>query len=124
MALYDDMRALARDILTDPDFKQGVCYLIKPNPGTGPAYNPGSGGVPPAPILLPGAVAKGVPQKFIISQVAVQGDLLVTASVVEGVTIDMAHDKIRYDGNDYKIVSFMPVPPNGVTIVWKFIIHR
>lgn len=117
------MQALARDILTDPDFKQGVAYLIKPSTGTGPAYNPGAG-VAPTPILLPGCVAVGVPTKFIVRSLAIEGDLLFTSSVVAGVTVDAAHDKIRYNGNDYKIVSDQSVPPVGTKVVWKFIIRR
>lgn len=124
MALYDDMKALARDILTDPDFKQGTAYLIQPGAnGAGPAYNPGNA-TPAVPVELPGAVAKGVSSKYIIRSLAVEGDLQVTSSVVEGVTIDQARDKIRYDGHDWKIVAFMPTPPVGTVVVWKFIIRR
>lgn len=123
MTLYDDARALATSILTDPDFKQGAAYLVKPSQGAGPAYNPGSG-VAAAPVLLPGAVARGVPTKYILRSLALEGDLLVTCSVVDGLAVDMERDKIRYDGNDWKIVEFMPTPPVGVTVVWKFIVRR
>lgn len=119
MTLYDELQGVAGEILADPDFKQGVISLIRSTPGTGPVDDPGPSTLVTVPL---NAVAAGVPFKFIQGNLAIAGDLMVTASIVEGVDPTLA-DFIDIDGKRYKVIQYVPTPPAGVAVVWKWIVR-
>lgn len=117
---YGDMQGIASGLLTQ--FKQGSISILKVVSGVGPAYNPGD----PLEVatLLPGGTATGSISQYVVAGLATAGDLLVVAPVVAGLTINQATDKVLIDGVPWKIVQFMPTPPVGTAVVWKFIVRR
>lgn len=119
MAFYDDMQKVATDLLTE--FKQGDIRHIALTPGNGPAHKPGS--PQETPTILPGAVARGVPIKYIDGGLAQTGDLVVVSSVVKGLVVNQA-DKIEIDGVRYSVVEVLPIPPAGTPVAFNFIVRR
>jgi len=116
---YAKIQGIASGVLSK--FAQGTITHTKATPGAGPAYNPG---VPTLTVTtLPGAVAAGVSAKFIADGLAIAGDLLVTSSIVSGVS-PSAGDALTIDGQKYRIVSVETVPPAGDPIVWKMIARK
>lgn len=119
MSLYDEMQAVVKSILADPDFKQGVTSLVKVAPGTGPAYDPGS------PVetsyTLDGAV-RGVKFKYVAKSLAVASDLQITHAALE-VEPEMT-DFVIADGVRYKIVHIDRKPSVGVAVAYTLILRR
>lgn len=121
MAIYDEMQNIARELLTDPEFKQGKIEYVRIVPGTGPIDNPGPS--VPVPTLIPGGTARGVSFKYVKDGLALSTDLTVVLPVTDGVTPDMK-DFIDIDGVRYKIIQDISPPSAGVRVVWKFIIRK
>lgn len=120
MTFYDEMRDIATEILTDPDFKQGTIEYVRIVPGNGPIDNPG----PSTPVvtLIPGGVAKGVSYKYVKDGLALSTDKTVILPVTPGVTPNMK-DFIDIDGIRHKIVQDISAPAAGGRVVWKFIVR-
>lgn len=119
MAFYDDMQKIASGLLAN--FKQGEIVHIALSPGNGPAHKPGQ--PQETPTTLPGAVARGVPVKYIDAGLAIAGDLVVVSSVVSGLVVKQA-DKIEIDGVRYSVVEILSIPPAGTTVVFNYIVRR
>lgn len=121
MAIYDEMQNLARDILTDPEFKQGKIEYVRIVPGTGPIDNPG----PSTTVVteMPGGVARGVSFKYVKDGLALSSDLTVILPVTAGVVPNMK-DFIDIDGVRYKIIQDISTPAAGTRVVWKFIVRK
>lgn len=117
--IYSDLKSVASDLLTE--FKQGVVKYIEQTPGTGPTYNPGE----PTTVetTFPGATVGNVSRRYVDGTRVVQTDLMVTAGVVAGLS-PSEKGRISVDGITYEIISFLPIPPAGTPVVWKFIIRK
>lgn len=116
MTLYDDFQTTARDLLTE--FKQGVAVLVVRTP---------SGGTPSAPTFTETevpltATSSGVPVYMVNGTSILATDLLVLAAVVAGTTPKVG-DVIKMDGKRYAIVRYLPIPPKGTTVVWRFVVR-
>lgn len=120
MALYDEMRAIATEILTDPDFKQGSIAYVKLVPGNGPIDNPGAATLVSTPI--PGGVAKGVSYKYVKDGLALSTDKTVILPITTDLVAD-TRDFIDIDGIRHKIVQDISAPAAGTRVVWKFIVR-
>ena len=121
MSIYDEMQKIASDVLSDPEFKQGVISYVRIVPGSGPEDDPG----PPTEIITPvlGGVVRGVSYKYVKDGLALSTDKIVTMPVVSGVTPNM-RDFIEVDGERLKIVQDISTPAAGVRVVWKFIVRK
>lgn len=120
MTLYDEMQQLTREILADPDFKQGSIVLVKLTPGSGPVDDPG----PAVPSYTPlDGAARGVAFKYVMSGQAVASDIQVTHSVVPGVVPAIA-DFVDIDGLRHKITQVIPRPRAGVPVSYTLIVNR
>lgn len=118
MSIYDDLRPIATEILSE--FKQGTVKLIQVTTGTGSADNPGA----PTETIIPlDAVVKGAPFKYIRDGFAAATDMMVTAAPIDGVTVG-ANDFIEIDGNQCKIIGDMSTPAAGTRVVWKFLVRK
>lgn len=117
MAFYDDMQAIARDVLTQ--FRQGAVNYVQIVPGNGPVDNPG-----PATKIrftIP-ATATGVQYRYVQLGLAVASDLQVIAPVDPRFVPDMK-GMVEVDGKSYKIVAVKPIPPAGTPVVNVLIIR-
>ncbi|NUM72740.1 hypothetical protein HUU40_00120 [candidate division KSB1 bacterium] len=120
MTLYDEMQQLTREILADPDFKQGETQLVQLTPGTGPIDDPGA---PTRTLYNLNATARGVKFSYVAGGLAVASDLQVTHSVIPGVTPKMT-DFVIADGVTYKIVAIIPKPAFGTTVSFTLIVRK
>lgn len=116
MSIYDELRPVAASLLKE--FKQGEVQLV----------NIVTSGDPDSPTNLEtvidlDAVCSGVSYRYVKDGFALESDLTVTASVVDGVNPSM-NDFIMVDGVQYKIIRDISPPAAGNKIVWKFIVRR
>lgn len=121
MTLIDDMRSLSRELMTDPDFKQGDVSLIVITPGSGPVDDPGEPSE--ASYLLPGAAVRGAEFKYVARSLAVATDKQVTTPMHDGVPIGTDRDFMEIDGKRYKIVGADPKPSSGVPVVVTYVVR-
>lgn len=119
MPIYDEMQEVARELLSDPEFKQGKIELVRIVPGNGPLDNPG----PSTSVLIeiPGGVARGVSYKYVKDGLALSSDKTVIVPV--GVVIKMS-DFIDIDGERFKIIQDISSPAAGTRVVHKFIVRK
>lgn len=118
MGFYDDMQAVARDVLTE--FQQGTVNYVQIVPGNGPVDNPG----PSTPNLFPiPATATGVKFKYVQSGLAVASDLQIVAPIDPDFVPDMK-GAVQVDGVTYKIVAIQPIPPAGTPVVNVIIFRK
>lgn len=120
MTLYDEMQNLARDILSDPDFKQSPIRYIAIIPGSGTPDDPGPSTSVPYDL---DAVAKGVSYKYVKDGLALSTDKTVTAAIRSDLVPDMK-GFIEIDGERYKIVQDITAPAAGTRVVWKWIVRK
>lgn len=120
MSIYDEMQNVVREILGDPEFKQGSTHLVKVTPGTGPVDDPG----PATRMITPidGAV-RGVKWSYVNIGLAVASDLQITHSVVPGV-VPVAGDKVIADGIEYHVKTVQPLPAAGTPVAYVLILSR
>lgn len=126
MAFYDDMQAVAADVLKT--FKQGVIKYVDITPGSGPDDEPGD---PTETFFTLDAAARGVKFKYVQGGLAVASDLQVTASVKAtneaGGVVSLAPSMngfIEVDDERYKIVQILPKPSAGTTVAFVFIVRK
>lgn len=117
MSIYDDLKPIAASLMAE--FKQGTVNYIKLTPGAGPVDEPGAATEVSTPL---NATVRGVSFKYVQQGLAVATDLMVTAGIVDGLTLDM-RDYIEIDGVRTKIVQILPAPAAGTKVVWKFIVR-
>lgn len=120
MTLYDEIQGIVRDIMADPDIKQGAVNYIRIVPGNGPVDDPGPSVSTPFGI---NATANGVAVKYVTLGLAQASDMQLLAPVDTRYTPD-AKDFIECDGKSYKIVQIMPKPAIGTPVAYLFIIRR
>lgn len=119
MSIYDDLKAVASDILESDEFKQGIVYLVKISAGSGPPDDPG----PPIETFIElQGVLKGISMKYVKQGFIAISDLELTCSIKENVT-PSAGDYIEVNSTRYKILEDVSTPA-GSPVVWKFIVRR
>lgn len=118
MAFYDEMQALATEVLGE--FKQGAISYIRVVPGNGPADDPGA---PVETAFALSAAMRGVKFKYTQSGLALASDMQVTMAVRPDVTPDM-RGFIEADGIRYKIVQILPKPAAGTPAVYTLIVRK
>ena len=121
MSIYDEMQKIASDVLSDPEFKQGVISYVRIVPGSGPEDDPGPANEIITPVL--GGVVRGVSYKYVKDGLALSTDKIVTMPVVASIVPNM-RDFIEVDGERLKIVQDISTPAAGVRVVWKFIVRK
>lgn len=119
MSIYDEMREVTKEILGNPDFKQGSTQLIRILPGSGPVDDPG----PPVEtsIEIDGAV-RGVSWTFVQKSIAVGTDLQITHAAVDGVEPSI-RDFVQVDGKRHKVKSVIRRPSAGVAVAYTLILE-
>lgn len=127
MSVYDDLQAVARDVLSDPELKQGIIYYVDVVPGSGPVDEPGA--PTETPYELTGGTANGVSFKYVQQGLAIASDLQIIAPVDPRFTPNMrgfilTKDKSTDAGVRFKIVEIMKKPAVGTTVAFLFIIRR
>lgn len=127
MPLYDDLQAVARDVLSDPDLKQGIIFYVDVIPGNGPVDEPGE--PTQVPYELTGGTATGVSFKYVQDGLAIATDLQIVAPIDPRYTPNMrgfitTKDKATDPGVKYKIVEILKKPAVGTTVAVLFIIRR
>lgn len=120
MSIYDETQQIVREILGDPDFKQGSTQLLQIVPGSGSVDDPG----PPVESVheIDGAV-RGVRWQFVQSGLAVATDMQITHSVVDGL-VPTIKDFIIADGKRFKIVSVQAKPAVGTPVAYTLILRK
>lgn len=130
--LYTKLQGVAAGILVQ--YNQAVVGYIAVTAAPGPKHDPGTP-IEATPVRLPGAVAKGVPAKYIEAKLALEGDLIVTAGVVAGVTVNVgdkiviapkgtAFADILTAGTKWRIVKDLMTPAIGTPVVFKFVVRK
>jgi hypothetical protein len=118
MAFYEDMQAVAAEVLAE--FKQGTVNYIKITPGAGPVDNPGQ------PVRTPYAInsaVSGVAASYVAKGLAIGTDLQVIAPVDSRYVPEMT-GSVEVDGVPHKITQILPKPAAGTPVVYVLIIQR
>lgn len=110
MALYDDMREVARDVIGE--FAQGSPVYVHVTPGNGPADEPGKPITKEYPLA---GVARGARFKYVQRGLALATDLQITMAARDDVTPDM-NGFIKVGEDRLKIVAIDTIPPIGVAV--------
>lgn len=119
MSIYDEMQNVARELLSDPEFRQGVISLIRLTPGNGPVDDPGN---PTETAYALDGTARGVKFKYVSMGLAVASDLQITHSVI---AVEPAmSDFVQVDGVRYKVVQVIRKPSAGTPVAFTLIIRR
>ncbi|AVX04341.1 hypothetical protein MXMO3_01816 [Maritalea myrionectae] len=135
MGFYDDMQAVATELLTE--FNQGTVTLKRTTPG---APNPDEPWEPVPDNTVTyrlNSTTRAVADKFIDGTTIFATDAMVTASAVMTKThvdgspvteVEEAFeakpgDQISIDGKEVEVIRTMRVPKAGTAIVWKFIVR-
>jgi hypothetical protein len=118
MTFYDDMQAIATEVLTE--FAQGVVKYVQIVPGNGPVDNPGPS--TRNEFIIP-ATATGVQFKYVQTGLAVASDLQVIAPIDPRFTPDLK-GSVEIDGKPFKIVAVQPIPPAGTPVVNVLILRN
>lgn len=118
MGFYDDMQAVATDVLKE--FKQGTVVYIAVTPGNGPVDNPGQ---PTKTRTEVYAAVRGIKFKYVQVSLAVASDLQVTIAVDPAIVPKMT-DFIEVDGVIYKIIQVLPKPAAGTVVAHVLIIRK
>ncbi len=118
MSIYDEVQAIAKDVLKE--FNQGVIEYVKITAGTGPIDNPGASSETKYTL---NAVSNGVGYQYVKSGLALASDRIITCAVDANFTPSVA-DFIDIDGERFKIVADVSSPASGTRAVWKFIVRK
>lgn len=118
MSFYDDMQAVASDVLGE--FKQGSVSYIE--------LTPQAGSTPDAPLppttvtTVINATVRPVSTKYVDGTHIVQSDRQVTFAG-DAATPNM-NGFIEIDGARYKIVEILPAPAAGTVVSYTLIVRR
>lgn len=120
MSIYDELRPVATELLTE--FKQGVMQYIKVVPGAGPADDPGA--ATETTYTLVGGTARGVQFQYVQGGMAVASDSQVTIPVdsrfVPEITGFFVMNNVRY-----KIVQVIKLPDGEpIPVAYTLIIRK
>ncbi len=119
MSIYDDLKSLSTNLLTE--FDQGGVQLVKITTAVG--GTPDDPGTPTETLHDLKATVQGVPSEYVKNGFAVVGDLEVTCALIDGMNVGIS-DFITIKSIRYKIVRDMITPAAGSAVVWKFIVRR
>lgn len=116
MSFYDDLQAIAMDVLAE--FNQGG--LSKITITSTPAANewelPSNSATP----VTINAVVKGVSQKYVDGSRIVATDL--EATLPGDVSID-AGSNVTVNGNPVQVIAVMPTPASGTPVIVKVVLR-
>ncbi len=121
MSIYDEMRVIAQDVMSDEDFKQGTIVYVAITPGSGPADDPGA--ARETPYELAGGVARGVQFKYVDNSTIVASDLQVTFADTDDFTPEMT-GFVTIDGVPHKIMRIVRKPAAGIAVAWTLIVRK
>jgi len=119
MGFYDDMQAVATDLLTE--FKQGTVVLIKSTPGT---VDPAKPWIPVAGSTTNytlNATVRPVSKKFIDGTSIIATDSEITFAH-PGVEV-LPGDKFTIDGKQVVTLLVKRIPEAGTVVAWKAIVR-
>ena len=115
MSLYDDMRGIATELLTE--FKQGSMVLLQYTPASGPPHNPGK----PSWLRLPfNGTANGVSEYMLQDTLVQSSDRVVN---MPAAIVPTVKDRIEIDGVGYQIIKVTPKPAAGDPVVWQVVVR-
>ena len=119
MTIYDDMRAVALDVMNE--FQQGdISYVeIQRTEGATPDD-------PDEPVPVPyklTATARPVSTKYVDGSHIIQSDRQITMPNDGRVEPDMS-GYVTIDQSSFKIIEIMPRPAAGRPVVWLLIVRR
>lgn len=120
MSLYDDMRSIATELLTE--FKQGGMVLLKYTPASGPPHNPGN----PSWLRLPFDGTANGASAYMLQDTLVQSSdrvVIVPAAIVPSSVKPDVKDRIEIDGVSYQIIKAIPKPAAGDPVVWQVVVR-
>lgn len=117
--IYDEMRAVAADLLEE--FSQATIKLVRVTKGGGPGYRPGDPTTTET--TYRGGVGKGVNKKFIQGTTVVVSELQVITDVVDGIE-PLISDKLSINGKIHNIKQIENVPALGTPIIHKFTVEK
>ncbi len=117
MSIYDEMRVIAGELLTE--FGQGGVVHQRVVPGVGPPENPGVGVTVQTP--LNEVVAKGVTAQFVDGSMILASDLelVIPASKLQ----PTLRDTYLINGSTHTTVTIKPVPAVGTPVVYRVIVR-
>jgi hypothetical protein len=118
MGFYDDIRAVASDVIGE--FKQGTVIYVELQPQAGATPdNPGE----PVPVEHPiNAVVRPVSTKYVDGSHIVQSDRQLTMPA-DGVEPTM-EGSVKIDSKTYKIIEIMPNPAAGDPVTYTLIVRK
>lgn len=121
MSIYDDLRAVASDVMKD--FAQDEIRYVTVTAAAGARADKRA-----TPVRTPSnplnAVARPVSTKYVDGTTIVRSDKMVTlVNNGETPTPDMK-DMVRINGVDHKILEIMATPAAGDPISWKVIVRK
>lgn len=117
---YDEMASIASGLISE--FKQGDVTYIELLDGNGPDDNPG----PPieAPPIKLEAVARNAEFKYIDGTLIESTTTQLTFAPPNETLVLDDLDYVIIDGQRYKIIKKMTIPPMGVPIVHVIFVNR
>jgi hypothetical protein len=119
MSVYDDLREVAGEILTE--FSQGTITHIRraaaPNVYT--PENPGVGALTETVIV---GVVKGVTSQYLRDTMIHASDLLLTIPASAGIVPDML-DQFRINDTNHAVVRITPKPASGTAVVYDVVVR-
>lgn len=118
MGFYDEMQAVATDVLSE--FKQGSISLVRVAASSGPGWKPTAGSETTVAL---NAVASGVSARYVSSGLAIASDKQVILSGNVTPAPDMS-DYVLIDGARYKIVAIETKPEAGTPVAFVLIVRR
>lgn len=119
MSIYDDMQAVARDVLGE--FNQGGISYVQLTPASGPRDNPGKPGEVVHPIT--DGVARGVEYKYIDGSQVVASSGQITCAAPKPF-VPKINDFVIVGGQRHKIVESKAIPPTGTPVTYVIIYER
>lgn len=120
MTIYDDLRAVASDVMAE--FKQGDIRYVTISVAAG--ATPDEAAVPVETVSAQlNATARSVSTKYVDGTHIVQSDKQVQIPN-DGIATPDIDGKIRIDGVDHKIIEIMPRPAAGEPVTWTLIVRR
>ncbi|MDV3257745.1 MAG: hypothetical protein LOX97_08205 [Sphingomonas sp.] len=119
MGFYDDMQAVATDVLTE--FAQGAVTLTRVTPGEVDPEEPWVVPEPETTSYALKAAVRGVSQELVDGSEVVASDLMVTAAVPE--IVPAMTDLLEIDGRAMTLVRIDAIPAAGTVVAYRLIVR-
>lgn len=120
MTFYDDMAAVAADVLAE--FKQGAVVLIRNTRAPADPSTPWIPGAATPTSYTLDATVRGVSGEFVDGTEILATDLQVT-SAVPPVVPSIATDTMTIDGRAVTILRIEQVPAAGTPVAYRFLVR-